>query len=99
MFFLKRRDLYAHRTKCVVSILCLFVLLKLKPCKLSFYKMVDHNIYVGKTNKLEGNFNYQAWKIKARTIYKLKNIWEVLSKKINIATFIVIVKGAHITKN
>ncbi len=23
-----------------------------------FYKMVDHNIYVGDTNKLERNFNY-----------------------------------------
>jgi hypothetical protein len=35
-----------------------------------FYKMVDHNIYVGEINKLEGNLNYQTWKIKARTIYK-----------------------------
>jgi hypothetical protein len=34
-----------------------------------FYKMVDHNISIGETNKLEGSLNYQAWKIRAKTIY------------------------------
>jgi hypothetical protein len=61
--------------------------------------MVDHNIYVGEINKLEGNLNYQTWKIKARTIYKWKNIWEVVCTKINIATFLVIVNGAQIIEN
>ncbi len=32
-----------------------------------FCKMVDHNISIGETNKLEGSLNYQAWKIKAKT--------------------------------
>jgi hypothetical protein len=38
-----------------------------------FYKMVDHNISIGETNKLEGSLNYQAWKIKAKAIYKREN--------------------------
>ncbi len=35
--------------------------------------MVDHNISIGETNKLEGSLNYQAWKIKAKAIYKREN--------------------------
>jgi hypothetical protein len=64
-----------------------------------FYKMVDHNISIGETNKLKGSFNYQAWKIKAKTIYKRENLWEVIFTKVNTTTFPFIVNRAQIIES
>jgi hypothetical protein len=60
--------------------------------------MVDHNIYVEKTNKLEGSFNYQAWKIKVRTIYKRKYLGGCLYKN-QYCIFPIIINGAQIAEN
>jgi hypothetical protein len=64
-----------------------------------FYKMVDHNISIGETNKLEGSLNYQAWKIKAKAIYKRENLWEVIFTKINTTTFPFTINEAQIIEN
>jgi hypothetical protein len=60
--------------------------------------MVDHNISIGENNKLEGSFNYQDWKIKAKTIYKRESLGGYLYKD-QYYNFSIHSQWAQITEN
>jgi len=99
MLFLRDEICMHIITRCVVLVLCLYVLHRLKPYKLSsFTKWLIITFMLKRLTSLKEISIIKLGKSKLEQSTR-ENIWEVVFTKINIVTFPIIVNGAQIVEN
>jgi hypothetical protein len=56
------------------------------------------NLSFGESNKLEGETNYNVWRLKVKVLFKRENMWEFTETKTIPAAFLVHIGGQQLTE-
>jgi hypothetical protein len=54
------------------------------------------NLSFGESNKLEGETNYNVWRLKVKVLFKRENMWEFTETKTIPAAFLVHIGGRQL---
>jgi hypothetical protein len=56
------------------------------------------NIQIGEANKLDGESNYQVWKVKIKAIFKRESLWEIVQSKVIPESYPSNIGGSSVTE-